>query len=340
LKDDAIHGDTCVRDISRLPKAHLHLHFEASARPATIVELAARAGVAVYQVPTTFATFDLFNSAYDTIVGFITEPDDVVRICREIVEDEAIQGVHYTEPMIRPATYCERFGMSESEVFDLMRDAFLAAGAEFGVEVGLMIAGIWTFPIELIEEAAGFAADQSDRGVVAFGLAGVEPQGGYERYLRACDIARDAGLAVIPHAGEFGGPTNVRQAMDVLRGDRIAHGVRAIEDAELVLQLADRQMVCDTAPSSNVVLGVFPEMMQVPIAHFLEAGVPFTLNSDDQLFFTNRIVDEYVVVRDTFGLSDGEVSEIARTSVSASRASEVTKARMRTGIDDWLAASV
>ena len=329
-----------MRDIYRLPKAHLHLHFEASARPSTIVELAARAGVSAYQVPTTFATFDLFNSAYDTIVSFITEPDDVARICREIVEDEAAQGVQYTEPMIRPATYCERFGMSESEVFDLMRDAFLAAGTEFGIGVGLMIAGIWTYPIELIEDAARFAADQSDRGVVAFGLAGVEPQGGYERYLRACDIARDAGLAVIPHAGEFGGPTNVRQAMEVLRGDRIAHGVRAIEDANLVLQLADRQMVCDTAPSSNVVLGVFTGMAQVPIAQFLEAGVPFTLNSDDQLFFTNRVAEEYVVVRDTFGLSDGEVAAIARTSANASRASQATKARMRTGIDNWLAASV
>lgn len=326
-----------MRDIHTLPKAHLHLHFEASARPSTIEELGIRAGLE-YRVPTAFPTFDQFNAAYDTIVSFITQPEDVARICREIVEDEAKQGVWYTEPMIRPATYCERFEMSEAEVFALMRDAFFAAGAEFGVEVGLMIAGIWSHPIESVEAAAGFAADHADDGVVAFGLAGVEPQGGYDRYGRACDIARDAGLAVVPHAGEFGGPTNVREAMDVLRGDRIAHGVRAVEDPAVVRQLADQQMVCDTAPSSNVILGVFPEMALVPIAHFLEAGVPFTLNSDDQLFFASNVADEYIVVRETFGLRDEEMAAIARTSIEASHVDAVARDRALRAIDNWLEA--
>ena len=325
-----------MRDITALPKAHLHLHFEATARPETIHELADRAGVP-YRVPNVFASFADFDAAYTAMVGLILEPEDVARIAREIVEDEAAQGVGYTEPMINPATYAAQFGISVGEAFDLMRDAFCGAGEELGVEVGLMIAGIWGFADEVNEAAARFAAEQSDRGVVAFGLAGVEPQGGYARALRACDIARDAGLAVIPHAGEFGGPANVREAMDVLRGDRIAHGVRAIEDPDVVALLADRQMVCDVAPSSNVILGVFPEMGLVPIAHFLEAGVPFTLNSDDQLFFVNRVQDEYVVVRDTFGLSDVEVAAIARTSVTASRASARTKQNMLAGIDAWLA---
>jgi adenosine deaminase len=238
--------------------------------------------------------------------------------------------------MVLPSTYARKFGISVGEAFELMRDAFFSAGAEFGVEVGLMLAGIWGFPDEVNEAMARFAAEQSDRGVVAFGLAGVEPQGGYARALRACDIARDAGLAVIPHAGEFGGPGNVREAMEVLRGDRIAHGVRAIEDPAVVALLADRQVVCDVAPSSNVILGVFPEMALVPIAHFLEAGVPFTLNSDDQLFFVNRMLDEYVVVRDTFGLSDVEIANIARTSITASRAGMQTKQEMLAGIDAWL----
>jgi adenosine deaminase len=101
-------------------------------------------------------------------------------------------------------------------------------------------------------------------------------------------------------------------------------------------QLAEHQIVCDVAPTSNVILGVFPEMANVPIAQFLEAGVPFTLNSDDQLFFTNRVADEYVVVRDTFGLSDDEVAAIARTSAYASNATQGTKARIVEGIESWL----
>jgi len=86
-----------MRDLKRLPKAHLHLHLEGSARPATIVELAARAGIS-YEVPTTFRNFKEFEAAYVEMVDFIREPDDIVRICRELIADETAQGVRYTQP--------------------------------------------------------------------------------------------------------------------------------------------------------------------------------------------------------------------------------------------------
>ena len=324
-----------MRDVLALPKAHLHLHFEGSARPSTIVELAARAGV-TYEVPTTFSSFGQFNDAYTEILRFITEPGDVTRICREIVEDDAGQGVQYIEPMLSANAYTQKFGMSEADVFALMRDAFLAAGAEFGIEVGLMIAGIWTFPIEDTIARATFAASHADNGVVAFGLAGIEPTAGYEPWARACDIARDANLQVIPHAGEFGPASNVTAAIDVLRGVRVAHGVRAVEDPHVIAQLAERGIICDIAPTSNVILGVYPRMERIPILTFLAAGVPITLNADDSLFFGSGVGDEYGVVREAFGLSDHELAAIARTSVVASRASSVTKARMQAGIDEWL----
>ena len=324
-----------MRDVRALPKAHLHLHFEASARPSTIAEFAARSGIA-YEVPTAFATFAEFNAAYHEMVSYITQPEDVARICREIVEDDAAQGALYTEPMMAPSFYCERFGMTELEVFDLMRDAFFEAGRACGVEVGLTIAGLWPNPIEKTEAAAHFAAQQSDQGVVAFNMCSTEPQAGHEQWLRTRDIIRDAGLKMVVHAGEFGPASTVDAAMNVLQVDRISHGVRAIEDPAVLAQLAERQLVCDVAPSSNVILGVFSAMNLVPIAHFLEAGVPFTLNADDELFFRSGVSEEYVVVRDTFGLSDLEVANIARTSAQASCASAETKARMLDGIDAWL----
>lgn len=321
-----------------LPKAHLHFHLEASARPATIVEIAAQSGIN-HTVRTTFISFDDFNREYDTIVDYIQTPDQLSRICREIVEDNALHGVRYLEPMMIPSAYTARFDMSEYEVFTLVRDAFLDAGRNLGVETGIIIGGIWTDDLARTEAAASFAAENADKGVVAFGLCGVEPQTSYATWQRACDIARDAGLMVLPHAGEFGGPANVLSAIDDLGADRIPHGVRAIENPDAIARLAETQIACDIAPSSNVVLGVFSDYSAVPIGHFLEAGVRFTLNDDDPLMFVNRVGDEYALVQKTFGLSDNEMAAIARTSIDVSSASAETKARVNEEIDAWLAAA-
>jgi adenosine deaminase len=325
-----------MRDVRTLPKAHLHLHTEASARPATIVELAAKYGVA-YEVPTAFADFADFGAAYQTMVEFIQEPADLARICREIVEDEAAEGVLYSQPMFAPAFYSAPFGMTDAEVFDLMRDAFLEAATRCDIEVGFILAGLWTQPVADVEAAAQFAAERVDQGVVAFGLAGPEPAGGHEQYIRACAVAREAGLLIVPHAGEFGGPANVAAAVDVLAADRIAHGVRAVEDPAVVSLLAERRIACDVCPTSNVVLGVYASMAEHPVATLLDAGVPVTLNSDDQLFFGSLVAGEYATVRDALGLSDAELAAIARTSADVSGASLATRARIHDGIDVWLA---
>ena len=161
---------------------------------------------------------------------------------------------------------------------------------------------------------------------------------GHARWRRACDIARDAGLTVIAHVGEFGPPSTVRAGIDELAVDRISHGVRAAEDPAVLDLLAESGLVCDIAPTSNVVLGVFPEMRNVPVDVFLDRSVPFTLNADDPLFTINGVGDEYVVVRDTFGLSDEQMADIARVSAGAANATPATKARIHAGIDEWLMA--
>jgi adenosine deaminase len=325
-----------MRDLYRLPKAHLHLHIEGSARPGTIAEFAGRVGER-WQPPAAYRGFADFQAAYDQMTAYITQPEDLARICREIVEDDAGQGALYTEPIILPSFYEARFGMTEREVFELMRDAFFEAGERCGVEVRFQIAGIYTLPVEHAEAGARFAAEQSGRGVVAFNMCATEPLDGHARWRRACDIARDAGLDVVIHAGEFGPPSAVAAAITDLAATRISHGVRAVEVPEVLALLVESGLVCDVTPTSNVVLGVYPDIRHVPIERFLEAGVPFTVNADDPLFSVNGIGDDYVVVRDAFGLSDEEMAAIARVSVEASNASPATKQRMREGIEAWLA---
>lgn len=323
-----------MRDLVRLPKAHLHLHFTGSARPATIVELANRAGVD-YRVPTTFSSFAEFEAAYQEVVGFVRQPEDVVRLCRELVEDEARQGVLYTQPMFIPIP---RFGMTAAEIFALMHAAFASAAVDRGIEIGFIIAAVWTWPLEMVEEWARFAAERTDEGVVGFGLCGIEPTGGYARWATASAIAREAGLLVIPHAGEFGGAGTVAAALDALAADRIHHGIHAVEDPAVMTHLAAEAIPCDLCPTSNVVLGVAPAISDLPVRQFLDAGVPITLNADDQLFFGHGAADEYAAVRDAFHLTDDELAAIARTSANVSGAPVAIRQRLLRGIDAWLAA--
>jgi adenosine deaminase len=166
-----------------------------------------------------------------------------------------------------------------------MHKKFQKAAAHYRVEVRYMIGANWARPIDVIERLARFVADCADIGVVSFGFSGEEPTGGLERYERACAIIRNVGLLIVPHLGETGGPANVRAALDLLGAQRIAHGIGAAQDHELLRHLADRAVVCDVCPSSNVRLGIVPSLDQHPVRTMLDSGVAVTINADDPLFF-------------------------------------------------------
>lgn len=319
-----------------LPKAHLHAHLIPSARRETFLELAQRYGVDVSDA-WQFSNLSEFIGRSVLSFEVIQTPDDLARVCREFVEDEASQGVRYTEPMIGVGFFARQLGMSREAVFDLQDLAFRAASAETGVEVGYMLGMLRHQPLDEIEALARFAAERADRGVVALGLAGDEDVGSFASFGRAFDIAREAGLLVVPHAGESRGPESVREALDTARPHRLAHGVRAVEDPDLLRRLADEQIPCDVCLTSNVKLGVVDDVVAHQLPELLAAGVPVTLNADDQLFFGPKVGEEYELARAALGLSDVELAEIARTSARVSGASAATRARILDGIDGWLA---
>lgn len=326
---------TVTRDLAALPKAHLHLHLEGSARPATIAELAAREGIALTDL-TAFSNLPEFVERYLIAVSTITRPEDLERVCYELLVDEAAQGVRWCEPMAAPYFYAPAFGTVD-EVWALMRSGFDRAAAETGIAWGVIVGHVRTLPVELAEHTAAWAAAHRDDGVVGFGIAGDEEKVGPEPFSRAFAIAAEAGLLCVPHAGESVGPESVRGAL-ALGAHRLAHGVRSVEDPELLRRLADERITCDVCPTSNLKLSVVGDLAQHPLPQLLEAGVPVTLGSDDQLFFGSQVAEEYEVVRQTFGLSDGELAAIARTSARASGAPAALKAEIESGIDTWLAA--
>lgn len=323
------------RDLVTLPKAHLHLHLEGSARPATIAELAEREGIALTDLMA-FTNLSEFVECYIVAASTITTPADLERICYELLVDEAAQGVRWCEPMIAPQAYVPRFGLLD-EVWAIMRAGFDRAARETGIGWGVIVNHLRTSPIELGEHMAGWAAAHAGDGVVGFGIAGDEQRVGPETFTRAFAIAAEADLLLVPHAGETVGPEGVRGAL-ALGAHRLAHGIRSVEDPDLLTLLADSGITCDVCPTSNLKLSVVADLASHPLPRLVEAGVPVSLGTDDQLFFGSLLAAEYAVVRQAFGLSDHELADIARTSARASGAPPTVQDEILTGIDAWAAA--
>src|SRR4051812_47260569 len=197
-----------TRSVFDLPKAHLHAHLILSARVETTRELAARYGVDLTDA-WSFASLPEFIVRGALSFQVIRTPDDLARLCREFVEDEAAQGVAYTEPMMGVGYFARQFGLSPDEVFAIHDQAFRVASAATGVEVGYQFGILRHETPESAEAVARFAAERADRGAVSLGIAGDETLASFADFGRAFEIAREAGLLVVPHAGESVGPESV-----------------------------------------------------------------------------------------------------------------------------------
>jgi adenosine deaminase len=183
----------------------------------------------------------------------------------------------------------------------------------------------------VLEVALAFAG----RGVIALNAAGSERAevGIFAPMFRR---AKEAGLRSVPHAGEWAGPANVRATLDAYEPDRIGHGVRSVDDASLVRELADTGIPLEVCPVSNVRTGVYPSLAAHPFDALRRAGVVVTLNSDDPPMFGAWLADVYRAARDTWGYDDRTMAEIARTGVAASFAEPERKESIQAEIDAWL----
>jgi adenosine deaminase len=200
-----------------------------------------------------------------------------------------------------------------------------------------MLAADRTVDPSIAVEQARLAAARADRGIVSFGLANDESIGPPEPFADAFSIAKEAGLLSTPHAGELAGPESVWGALDTLQPDRLQHGVRAIDDPELVKRLADSDIVLDVCPTSNLLLSVYPSFAEHPLPQLLDAGIRCSLNGDDPLLFGPVLLNEYELARTEMGLDDVALAGVARASISGSGAPDALKESALRSIDNWLA---
>ncbi len=281
------------------PKIELHVHLEGAVSPEALIAAARRNGFALpcdtveaLAEYMRFTDFEHFIAAWmATTRALRTERD-----YRELVVDYAAraqaQGAVYLEGIFSPSDKAS-VGVDQQVVFEGFCDGAQEAHETLGIEVRLTPDITRGVDQDLANETARLAVAYKDRGVVALGLGGLEAQYPPELYADAFAIARDGGLASVPHAGEVAGPSSIRGALDALHADRIRHGVRAVEDPGLLRELADRQIVLDVCVLSNVCLSVVPSVEAHQLPQLLAAGVPCTVNTDDPTFFSCDLEAEH-----------------------------------------------
>jgi adenosine deaminase len=333
------------RDLRLLPKTHLHLHFTGSMRHLTLVELADTHGVRLPDAlrtdwPPELSAADergwfRFQRLYDIARSVLRTEDDVRRLVREAAEDDLADGSRWLEIQVDPSGYSNRFH-GITAFTDLVLDAARDASKSTGIQVQVVIAANRTrHPLDA-RTLARLAAQYVGRGVVGFGLSNDERRGTTSEFAPAFRIARNAGLLSTPHGGELCGPATVRTCLDELSADRIGHGVRSVEDPDLLARLIDAQIALEVCPASNVSLGVYPRAEDVPLRHLYDAGARIALGADDPLLFGSRLAEQYETARNVHGFSDTELANLARGSVLASTAPDDVRQGLLAEIDTWL----
>jgi aminodeoxyfutalosine deaminase len=276
------------------PKIELHVHLEGTVRPQTLREIARRNDYplpddldAVYRCKDMPEFAELFVLA----VGALTYYEDFRQVVVDYAAEAKSHGAVYLEAIFAPRL---RHGLDSDEVFAGYCDGAAEAGELHGVQVRLTPDIPRVYTLDEARTTAEYAVKYRDRGVVGIGLGGL-PEEGFppEPYAEAFDLAREGGLASVPHAGEGAGPESIRGALDALHADRIRHGVRAVEDPELVAELAERGIVLDVCPISNLRLGVVPSLEEHPLPQLVAAGVRCSISTDDPAMFDTDLTRDY-----------------------------------------------
>ena len=309
----------------------LHLHLEGAAPPAFIRGLAAEksadlAGVFDESGSYAYHGFEGFLRCYEAATSVLQTPRDYARLLAEVLERSAEQGVVYTELFVSPE-FCGGADLSAwRDYLAAMTEAADQARAQ-GIDSRAILTAIRHFGPDRARKTARCAAETAGGWVAGFGMGGAEALGRATDYAWAFDCAREAGLGLTCHAGEWRGPDSIRDAL-ALGCTRIGHGVRAIEDAALVRDLADRGITLEVCPGSNIALGLYPGWAAHPIARLADAGVRVTVSTDDPPFFHTTMRREYDRLAETFGWGDTEFARINRWAAEAAFCDPATRDRL------------
>ena len=320
-------------DWASVPKTELHLHIEGAAPPDFIRMLAAEKNVDLSKIfkddgSYVWNDFAEFLKTYEAACSVLQTPDDFRRLTEAVLDVSAAHGVVYTEMFLSP-DFCGGGDLEAwKEYLAAMTEGAANGKAKHGIETRFIATCIRHFGPDKAEQTAEIVAKTAGGLLTGFGKGGEERHLSADHFAHAFKIAGEAGLGLTSHAGEILGADSVRETLDAFDVTRIGHGVRAIEDPQLVERLAEEQIVLEVCPGSNIELNVFPTWADHPIAKLRDAGVPVTVSTDDPPYFHTDMTREYRKLHETFGWGLEDFNATNRTAMNAAFCDDETRQRL------------
>jgi adenosine deaminase len=326
-----------MRDLTLLPKAHLHVHLESAIRWSTLREIG---GIEVpADGPLVFDGFRRFADHGSLIRDRLRRPEHFRRIAREFCADEAAQGTRYAEVTFTAASHGERLGGRPEMPLEAVLEGLAEGQAAYGIECRVLLDHSRRRSVERFRRTLALAERYAGDGVVGIGVAGDESYS-LMPFAGVLDAARDAGVRLVHHAGETQGPDSIREAIGAGHAERLGHGIRVLDDPDLVAEVRERAIPLEVCPSSNVALGLAGSFGAHPLPRLRDAGLVVTVNTDIPSIAGTSLTEEYARIRAAFGYDDAVLAELSRATIDASFAPAATKERLHRAADAWLSAFI
>jgi adenosine deaminase len=329
-----------VDDLARLPKAELHLHVEGTLEPELAFALAERNDVtlpagSVEELRARYDFEDLqsFLDLYYACMAALRTREDFTALANAYLERAAADGVRHVEMFFDAQAHTTR-GVPADTVIDGLLDALRDAGQRFGMSGGLILCFLRHLPAADALATLESVAHRTD-DLIGIGLDSTEIGNPPSKFAEVYARARALGLRTVAHAGEEAPPTYIREALDVLRVERIDHGVTCVDDAALVRRLAAEQVPHTMCPLSNVRLRAVSSIEEHPAVRLLEAGVRVSIHSDDPAYFGGYVEANFTALVQAHGLDEDTVATLAANSVTSSFASPERQQELLDQITAW-----
>jgi adenosine deaminase len=306
--------------VEALPKAELHVHLDGSLRPATMLELAEAAdvalpardaeGLASAMRADGAASLEVYLSAFDFTLSVLQNADALERVAFELAEDNAREGVHLLEVRFSPVLNT-RAGLALDDVMEAVMHGLRRAEAAYPLRTGVIMCALRHLEPAASIRLAELAVRWRDRGVVGFDLAAGEAGFPARNHSAAFRVAAKGGLWRTVHAGEAWGPDSIRQALVDGRAERIGHGTRLCEDPELERYVLDHRIPLEICLTSNVQTGVARSYAEHPARRYFDLGIPLTFCTDNRLVSGTTVTDEYLLAHAHLGFTWPELVRVA-----------------------------
>jgi len=314
-------------DIKTLPKIDLHRHLEGSLRLETLLEIAREYKLNVptdlealrpfVQVTNDPTTHEAFLGKFEVLRHFYRSPEMIRRLVYEAVADAALDNVKYLELRFSPQALSRVRGFSLTEVTDWVIASVAQAEADFDIQVGLIITLVRHNPVPQAQKVAEIAFERFGKGIVGLDLAGDEVKFPSRPFTPLFKEAQKVGLGITVHAGEWASAFGVKEAILELYADRIGHGVRTLENSEILQLVREREIAFEVCLTSNLQTGVVHQMGHHPLVDMLDIGLLATVNTDDPSISDCTLTDEYEIALAQLHLGYPALRQMILTAASS-----------------------